>query len=165
MTRRGTFQVNSQISKPFRVCNSHHLCSFPRKSETHIHRGPTASQASSQLALADHQQRRRRRTKAASDVDPTPRAHALIRPLCNLTAAYFDLGSLSSAHLLRQNNTPPMPVSRRTGSIGKGDGIVGQSRQQPGSACEECRKRKLRCKITIAGHCSPTPSPSPLTSV
>ncbi|KAK0620713.1 fungal-specific transcription factor domain-containing protein [Immersiella caudata] len=38
-----------------------------------------------------------------------------------------------------------MPVSRRTGSIGKGDGIVGQSRQQPGSACEECRKRKLRC--------------------
>ncbi|KAK0641931.1 fungal-specific transcription factor domain-containing protein [Cercophora newfieldiana] len=38
-----------------------------------------------------------------------------------------------------------MPVSRRTGSIGKGDGFVSQSRQQPGSACEECRKRKLRC--------------------
>lgn len=40
-----------------------------------------------------------------------------------------------------------MPVSRRTGSIGKVDG-VSQPRQQPGSACEECRKRKLRCEKT-----------------
>jgi len=40
-----------------------------------------------------------------------------------------------------------MPVSRRTGSISKVEG-VGQPRQQPGSACEECRKRKLRCEIT-----------------
>lgn len=40
-----------------------------------------------------------------------------------------------------------MPTSRRTGSIGKGDSLTGQPRQQPGSACEECRKRKLRCKM------------------
>ncbi|KAK5652871.1 hypothetical protein OQA88_9537 [Cercophora sp. LCS_1] len=38
-----------------------------------------------------------------------------------------------------------MPISRRTGSISKGDGATGQPRQLPGSACEECRKRKLRC--------------------
>ncbi|KAK0746899.1 fungal-specific transcription factor domain-containing protein [Schizothecium vesticola] len=38
-----------------------------------------------------------------------------------------------------------MPASRRTGSIGKVDGFPSQPRQQPGSACEECRKRKLRC--------------------
>ncbi|KAK0715944.1 fungal-specific transcription factor domain-containing protein [Lasiosphaeris hirsuta] len=37
-----------------------------------------------------------------------------------------------------------MPVPRRT-SISKGDSMSGQPRQQPGSACEECRKRKLRC--------------------
>ncbi|KAK1759001.1 pyrimidine pathway regulatory protein 1 [Echria macrotheca] len=38
-----------------------------------------------------------------------------------------------------------MPISRRTGSISKTEGLPSQPRQQPGSACEECRKRKLRC--------------------
>ncbi|KAL2127140.1 hypothetical protein VTI74DRAFT_11261 [Chaetomium olivicolor] len=37
-----------------------------------------------------------------------------------------------------------MAVSRRTGSS-HGVGATGQPRQLPGSACEECRKRKLRC--------------------
>ncbi|KAK4152958.1 fungal-specific transcription factor domain-containing protein [Chaetomidium leptoderma] len=37
-----------------------------------------------------------------------------------------------------------MAGSRRTGSS-HGVGAVGQSRQLPGAACEECRKRKLRC--------------------
>ena len=38
-----------------------------------------------------------------------------------------------------------MAASRRIGSS-HGPGSAGQPRQLPGPACEECRKRKLRCK-------------------
>jgi hypothetical protein len=42
----------------------------------------------------------------------------------------------------------PMAASRRIGSS-HGAASTGQSRQLPGSACEECRKRKLRCKKPV----------------
>jgi len=39
-----------------------------------------------------------------------------------------------------------MAVHKRTSSS-HGVGGTSQPRQLPGAACEECRKRKLRCKI------------------
>ncbi len=53
--------------------------------------------------------------------------------------------SSSQLALAHRHFPAHMAASKRTGSS-HGVASSGQSRQLPGSACEECRKRKLRCK-------------------